>query len=146
MTQESTDRTDELLDETRARDGQDVDTSDEAANAQRPAEGSQGQEQPPSPPPAKNIMLRRTGEADEEFGDPVPVDPEKPELGTRRETRKVAVYAKPVAPGKLNIGMSAPIIMPPVEQQQEGWYEPRAGEIIQNFPDRYIRVQPKGGK
>lgn len=134
-------------DATRAREGEGEAASDEADNAQRPAEGAQEtQDTPPAAPAEKNIMLRRTGGRDEPTGRKVPVDPENPEAGERDEMHYVPTYAKPVAPGKLNIGMSAAIIMPSVEQQREGWHEPRVGDIIRNFPDRYIRVQPKGGK
>jgi hypothetical protein len=39
-----------------------------------------------------------------------------------------------------------PILLPNLESQREGFYHPRAAEIIRLYPDRYIAYVEKGGK
>lgn len=62
-------------------------------------------------------------------------------------TPNIALAAKAspaTVDGNVQPGMGKPIFLPSEEVQRAGWYEPRAGELIALYPERYKPVTGKG--
>lgn len=98
-----------------------------------------------------NIRLRRTGSEQQmkPTGEMIEIPKAggaEGEMETVPEMKpvEVDVYAEAINAGPLSIGMTPTILMPSIEVQRAGWFEPRAQEIINLHPDRYIAVKEKG--
>jgi hypothetical protein len=65
-------------------------------------------------------------------------------MSTHKPNIKLAHHQRPLGEGELNMGMREPIHIPDEAAQKAGWFEPRAAEIIQQYPRRFKIVVQKG--